>query len=458
MKLVTRLRDYQKEAVRQIYDFRGRCILGDEMGLGKTLQALQWVAKLPRRRPVVIVTPSTAKYVWQSEAHQHFRKDVTVLEGWRPEKVSRVQGDIIVLNYDILGGKRGWLKALLRIDPQIVIFDEFHYLQNPQSARTIAAQRLSHGAASVLGISGTPMTNELVGLWAPLSIIRPDLFPSFLRFAWRYTKPRRTRWGWKYKGAKHKGELRRILLDSCLIRRLKKDVAKELPAKIHKIIPMRVFGKQLREYQRAKNKATFLKWLREKHGEAAANRAKRSFAMARVGYLMRLVADLKIELTIKWIEEWTEAHPGKKLVAMSMHTKVIDRLHKKFPNSVVINGKVRGLRRKEANRKFQTNKRTLYCFGNWKAAGIALTLTAAHNLVALDLPWTEGDLLQGQDRVHRIGQNEKVVIYYLMLLGTIEESVFEILKEKTQVFEAIFDGRKSSRDLDIFEELVKSLD
>jgi SWI/SNF-related matrix-associated actin-dependent regulator 1 of chromatin subfamily A len=456
IKLRTKPRPFQKEGVRAIYDFKGRAILGDEQGLGKTLQALIWISKIPKHRPVIIVCPSTAKYGWQTEAHTHFRgMDIHVLEGRRPKRVNRLPGDICVLNYDILSS---WLPAILKADPQVIIFDEFHYLQSPTSARTIAAGKAAFGAASVVGLSGTPITNELIGLWAPLAIIRPDLFPSMYRFGWRYTKPRKFRGWWKFKGARRKKELRRILLEECLIRRLKKDVAKELPPKTHKIVPLRIFGKALREYRQCANKKTFLNWLRIKYDDGRANRAKRSLAVARVGYLMRLMAELKMDLMAKWIEEWTLANPGKKLVCMTMHTKVINFLHKKFPNSVVINGKVRGIKREEAKRKFQNNTRVTYLFGNWKAAGVALTLTAAHHLVALDLPWTEGDLLQGQDRVHRIGQTKKVIIYYLMLMDTFEEKVFQILKDKTKVFSEIFDGKKASKDFNLLEALIEELD
>lgn len=455
IKLKTKLRSFQKEGVQQIKRFHGRAILGDEQGLGKTLQALLWIKRTPRHRPVVIVTPSTAKYVWQSEAHQHFEgMNIRVLEGRRPKRCMTVPGKIVVINYDIL---KSWLPALLRYDPTTIIFDEFHYLANPSSQRTRASHRLAFGANSVIGLSGTPITNELIGLWAPLQIIKPNLFPDFAKFAWEFTEPFKFRGVWQFKGAQNKRKLRKILRKRVLIRRLKKDVAKELPPKIHTIVPLRIFGSKLAEYKRASHPNKFLGWVRQKFGEHRMRKAKKNIAMARVGYLLRLCAELKLKLMGDWIEEWTLAHPGKKLVCMTMHTKVINYLHERFKDSVVINGKVRGLKREEAKRKFQNNKRILYCFGNWKACGIALTLTAAHNLVCLDLPWTPGDLSQGQDRVHRIGQLKRVTIYYLMLLGTLEEKLFEILREKTGVFEEVFNDDKESSDLNILKELAREL-
>ena len=80
---MTELRPFQTEGVIGIYKFHGRCLLADEQGLGKTLQALYWILKIPKRRPAVIVTPSSVKYAWQAEADLHFGMRLTVLDGVR---------------------------------------------------------------------------------------------------------------------------------------------------------------------------------------------------------------------------------------------------------------------------------------------------------------------------------------------------------------------------------------
>ena len=117
---MTELLPFQKEGVLGIYKFRGRALLADEQGLGKTLQALEWVRRTSKRRPAVIVTPSSVKYSWQAEALLHFNMRTTVLEG-RGKGGRGLSGeDIIILNYDILPD---WLKRLRRIQPQVVIFD-----------------------------------------------------------------------------------------------------------------------------------------------------------------------------------------------------------------------------------------------------------------------------------------------------------------------------------------------
>jgi len=142
-------------------------------------------------------------------------------------------------------------------------------------------------------------------------------------------------------------------------------------------------------------------------------------------------------------------------VALTMHTFVIDQLKERFPSSVVIDGRVVGRKRDETVRKFQSNRRVNLLLGNWKAAGVGITLHAASNAAALDFPWSPGDLLQGEDRIHRIGQKKKVVIHYLTALGTIEEKLVRILRKKSDILDAVLNGEEDAQSFNIFEDLLE---
>lgn len=437
--MITTLRPFQELGVRGIYHFHGRAILADEQGLGKTLQALSWIFRLPKRRPVLIVTPSSIKYAWQAEADLHFRLRATVLEGQGPKRgVRRLQDKIIILNYDIL---HFWLPVLLQNQPEIVIFDEAHYISNHRSRRSRASKIIADGAASVVALTGTPMTNRPIQLWSILNVVRPDLFPSFNKFAWKFCEPKKTPWGWTFPGAENKKELARILRSEVMIRRLKKDVAPEIPKKIHKVIPLRV--KNMKEYYEARD--NFLDWLRSR-SPAKAARAEKAQAMVKVGYLFRLCAELKLKWLVQFLKEFHESNPGEKAVGLTMHTFVIKKLQATFPRSVVVNGQVTGWKRTEAVRKFKTNKKIDWLWGNWKAAGAGLNLQTAHNLICLDLPWTSGDRDQGVDRIHRIGQTKECLIQYPILQGTVEEKWLEVLNEQKKTINAILNGRGGNRE------------
>lgn len=447
---MTELRPFQKEGVRNIYEFRGRALLADDMGLGKTLQALYWILKTPNHRPAIIVTPASVKYNWQAEAHMHLNLSTHVLEGNRPKRITTLPGDIIVLNYDIL---KSWLPALLKAKPKTLIIDEAHFAKNPDAKRTKAVLKLAAKASSVVAISGTPLTNRPIELWPILKAVDPTLFPSREDFAWRFCKPRWTPWGWKYDGACNLSKLNRILQNNCMIRRLKKDVLKELPEKNRAVVSFKL--KSYQEYDKAQE--DFIGWLRGIN-QARANKAARSQALTKVGYLIRLSAKLKLEWTAQWIADFFESHPGEKLVCFTMHTFVIDYLRERFrQRALVINGAVTGKRRQETVFQFQNNRRYDLMLGNWRAAGVGITLTAACHAVALDLPWTPGDLLQGEDRIHRIGQKRAVTVHYLTALGTIEEKQIKILRKKSKVLDAILNGERAEGDLDIFDELIAEL-
>lgn len=446
---MVKLRHYQEKGVQGIYDFAGRCLLADDPGLGKTIMSYAWISRIPKRRPVVIVTPSSLKYQWQDEGLLHFRTRTRVLEGTRP-KVKKLKDEIIIINYDILSH---WLPVLLRRQPQVVILDECQFVSNYKAKRTKAARELAQSAASVIALSGTPMTNKAVQLWSVLNIIRPDIFPSFHNFAWEFTNPRMSHWGWIYKGAKNKSKLYQILTQECMIRRLKKDVAKELPAKTHIMLPMKLSPASAREYAEARD--SFINWLRKK-SPAAAHKAKKAQSLVKVGYLLRLCAKLRFKQTAQFIKEFSEANPGKQIVGLTGHTNIIDRLKDQFPKSAIVDGRVTGMFRTQTIRRFTAGK-TPYFWGNWRAAGTGLNLQTSHHFIALDPPWTPGDLIQGQDRVHRIGQKEKVIVYYLFAMNTIEEEWLRILRERASDLKAILDGNGNLEASDIYGELINKL-
>jgi SWI/SNF-related matrix-associated actin-dependent regulator 1 of chromatin subfamily A len=359
-------------------------------------------------------------------------------------------GPIVILNYDIL---KSWLPALIASKPEILILDEISFCKSRNAQRTKAAIQLSQLPSSVVGLSGTPLTNRPIELWSILQIIRPDIFPDHNAFAWRYCQPKwDARWGWQFNGAANLQELHGILRDECMIRRLKKDVLKELPDKTRQVVSFKLDKSSLNEYNKAKT--NFIGWLRG-ISPGKAFRAAKCQALVKVGYLLRLTAKLKLGLTVQWLTEFLESHPGEKLVCLTMNTFVIDHLAARFPRHVIIDGRVTGIKRVEAVRKFQSHSKVDFLFGNIKAAGLGLTLTAARQGVFLDFPWNPGDLIQGEDRVHRIGQTKDVIIHYLATIGTIEEKLIRILREKAATLDAVLNGQMNSTDLDVFDELLR---
>lgn len=438
----TKLFTYQKEGAQFIRKFKGRAILADQMGLGKTIQALYWCYKMKKARPIVIVCPASLKYNWEREISKHCHMMSTVIEGQKPptRKIIEYHHPFIIINYDILPY---WLDHLKKQDIKGVILDECHYIKNRSTKRYKAVKALCKGKKYLICLSGTPLTNRPAELWPVLNLVRPDIYPSFLKFAFQYCRPRKLRWGWVYDGAINLKELHQTLRSTCMIRRLKKDVLKELPAKARRVITIPLSNPK--EY--AKAERDIIKWLAEKD-LTKAKKAKKAKELAKLGYLKRLAAQLKVEACRKWIDNFLE-QTDEKLVVIGVHHSIIDPLYENYYHkSVIVHGGVTGKKRMEAVDLFQKDPNVRLFFGNIQAAGTGLTLTAASKLVFLELDWIPANHSQAEDRIHRIGQTMPATIYYLISKGTIESHLCEIIRKKQEIIDEVLDG-KSSDELDI---------
>lgn len=181
-----RLFPYQQEGVLQMERWRGRMVLGDDPGLGKTAQALVWLDAHPELRPAVVVCPATIKFVWEREAKawMGITPKVEILKGKNGKSLPKA--DLYIINYDILSG---WIDELKKLNLQVIIGDEIHYIKSPKSIRTKAFKSLCKGVPYVLPLSGTLMLNRPAEGFIPLNIVAPSVFPSFTKYAFRYCLP-----------------------------------------------------------------------------------------------------------------------------------------------------------------------------------------------------------------------------------------------------------------------------
>ncbi len=447
---MTKLYPYQKKAVLQIQKFKGRALLADEMGLGKTLEALWWIKRSPKKRPVIVVCPASLKWVWEAEAMKHIKVRATILNGRTPPKkaISNHQ-QLFIINYEIL---QYWIDWIKNLNPKVLILDECHYIKNRGAKRTKAVKLLAKKIPHIITISGTPLTNRPSELFTTLNLVCPEEFPAFWPYAHRYCKAQLRPWGWEFKGASNIRELHRKLKQLLMIRNLKKDVLRDLPDKTRSIVPLEI--ENPKEYQEAEN--DFITWLTKK-STSKAEKAKRAKKLVQLGYLKRLAAELKMKQVLEWIDDFLEQSSGK-LVIYGIHKKIIKQIYNRYKNiSVVVDGSVTGKKRKIAIRSFQQNKKFRLFIGNIKAAGVGITLTAAHNLVFVELDWVPGNMVQAEDRIHRIGQKNAAMVYYLVARDTIEEKLCKIIQKKQRVLSQVLDGSIKTNRLDVYRALEKSL-
>ncbi len=439
--------NYQKEGVRAIEGFDGRALLADDMGLGKTLQVLWWMRR-NKPSPVVIVCPASLKWNWQNEANKHMNLNTHVIEGrCRGKRNPLRHCRTIIINYDIL---ESWLDHLIEIEPEAIVLDETHYVKNPRAARSKACRELCRNAPQVIAVSGTPLTNKPAELWHTLKLVRPDMFPKFVPFARRYCRYRLTRWGWQYSGAQRLDELHEKLRDQVMIRRRKADVLKDLPPKTLTVTPVQIT--KPREYQQALQ--SFKTWLRQNHNKNI--KSQRAERLVKHGYLLRLAAELKLPTVFNWIDSFLN-ESDEKLIVFGVHHNILKPLHARYHQSVIINSTVTGRKRQLAVDRFQNNRKTRILFGNIQAAGVGLNMTAASNVVFVELPWTPAEVNQAIDRAHRIGQKAHVQATFLVAKGTVEEKLCNLLQSKQVILSATLDGHKGATDLDILRQLEREI-
>jgi len=427
---------FQKDGVAFVEANNGKALIADDMGLGKTIQSIAWIQMHPELTPVLIVCPASLKLNWKKEIEKFTEgRDIEILSGvfpWEPT------GDTLIINYDIL---THWESTLSKTRPQVLIADECHYFKNPSARRTKSIMRLGRRIPHIITLSGTPILNRPIEAFNALKLIAPDLFPSYWKYAHRYCGAKHNGFGWDFSGASHTDELHHLLKSSVMIRRLKTDVLKELPEKIRSFIPIELKNKK--EYESAE--IDFVRFIYQTKGREAAKKIRNTSALSSIEGLKQLAVKGKIDQVIEWIKDFLQIED--KLVVFAIHRHVIDYLMGVFGDiAVKVDGSVSGKKRQEAIDRFQNDAKIKLFIGNIRAAGVGITLTASSTVVFIELPWTPGELIQAEDRVHRIGQRESVNIYYLLAVGTIEERIAGIIDNKRKVLDQVLDGKEPERD------------
>lgn len=452
----TTLFPYQRETVRKFEAFGGRALGALDPGLGKTICTLSYLARNWRETlPVVIVCPAAVKFTWEDEAVKHAGRRVVICESRTPPTDSGFGhgAEIYVINYDIIAY---WVPYFRSLGIQTLVLDECQNLINRTAKRTKAVRRLASNVEHVIALSATPLMNRPSELWVILNILRPDLFPSFSTYAWEYCEPYYGKWGWEYKGATNLDQLHAILTKNLMVRYRKSDVLKDLPSKMRAVVPCELDKAGKAEYRKARD--DFYTWLTQQDPGKLTS-AKRAGAMGKVGYLLRLVARLKLRSVVNWANDFL-ANSDEKLVLFAYHTKMIEALQRRVKaKSVVISGAVTGRARSAAVEQFSKDPRTRLSINQLQAGGVGLNgFTVAATLGFSELWWRPGDFLQAADRLHRIGQVSTVWENWLVARGTIEERLCKVLQEKQSSLSAALDGGDTQHDIDVFDLLLKEVE
>lgn len=477
------LRPFQKAGVAYTLKTR-RTFLADAPGLGKTVQSLA-ALHAAGTFPAVIVCPATLKLNWYREARRWLpNRSVRIIDS----RHANYDADILIINYDLLKVEQQHqdgirvdvpvhhLARLLERNPQAVVFDEFHYTKNHKARRSRACKLLAQNASLRLGLTGTAVMNRPSELISQLDILgRLDDMGGFWHFAERYCRAHRTSFGLDLSGSDNLVELNQKLRSTCYIRREKKDVLKELPAKQRSIVPVSLSNRA--EYERAERDV--VRWIAERAAQEAAfnaeianlndqeqqllrqqraqdaqHRAQMAEHLVRMTTLKQIAARGKLRDTISWIQDFLES--GEKLVVFAHHEEIVDTLAAEF-QAPKITGSVDQWTRQDAVDQFQDDPDCRLIVLNLQAGGVGLTLTASSNVMFVEMGWTPALHEQAEDRCHRIGQEDRVNAWYLVAEETIDEDVYDILEKKREVVDAANIGTSEQMEGSVLKELTGRL-
>ncbi len=427
---------YQQEGYAWLKG-RSYALLADDMGLGKTPQAIAWGSDF---RPNLVVVPAALTFNWVREISEMWRPGDTVILLDGKTDFPRKLPDWTVMSYGMVPH---YLKKIKRAGYKALIIDEAHQVKNMETARTknilelvapIEPDQKDKIIPNRLAVTGTPVLNRPIELFALLVFLGVKRRSDAKEFLTTYTEHKVYKGRMIFTGAKNLPELHRSL-QPFMLRRLKKDVLKQLPPKTN--TPMFVAITNAAEYKEAER--NFLEWLREKSGDEAAMNASKAEIITRMNALRQLAAIGKVGPVCDWLKPCTDGQ-GKTILFSSFLTPLEQIKHCK-PESVVYTGADSSQERQIMVDQFQKESNVCYFLGTVGAAGVGITLTAANRVAFLDLPWTPGGKMQAEDRAHRIGQTRPVEIVNILARGTIDERMLELLNEKEIIIAQAIDGK-----------------
>ena len=428
---------YQEQGIARGLELK-RFLNGDKPGLGKTLQAIATV-HTANAYPCLVICPSTLKENWRREFKKFTGKDKAMIlddsnKRTFPQFYQAGLVNTFITNFESLRkyfvydmtNKEGQKLTLRHIQfkPEIqmfksIIIDESHRVKNGSAQSSKFCMGIANGKEYVMLLSGTPVINKPKDLISQLHIMGrlPD-FGGYKGFVDRYCAG--------MNGSSNLRELNYKLNTSCFFQREKKDVLKDLPAKVRRTVICEIGNRK--EYVDAE--ADLMRYLKEykQASDDKIMKAMRGEVMVRINVLRQISARGKVKEVVEFVNDMLE-QDEKVILFVNLH-EVGNELRKQFPKAVAVTGLDSREQRQSAVDRFQTDPECTLIICSIKAAGVGLTLTASSNVAFVEFPWTYADCEQCEDRAHRIGQKDSVTAYYFLGRNTIDEKIYQIIQTK----------------------------
>lgn len=477
------LREYQKQGFLWLktlkFDGFGG-ILADDMGLGKTLQVIafllsEWEEKfpfeerkhdfavaeeVPNHHFALIVCPASLVYNWKSEMERFAPAlhAVTVTgSATEREEILKNSGreDILITSYELLRRDFEIYRECI-FDCEII--DEAQYIKNHNTKAAKAVKQIRAGFKTAL--TGTPIENRLSELWSIFDYLMPGFLYTYKRFREEVEVPIVVK--------KEEDAIRYLqkMIRPFVLRRLKKDVLKDLPEKLEEAVFAKLEGEQEKLYHAHVQRIKIM-LDRQSEEEFATQKIQ---ILAELTKLRQLCCDpaliyenfheesAKMVMCLDLIKNAVDG--GHKILLFSQFTSMLSRIQEELKKEGIefysLTGATSKERRAELVEKFQKGEVPVFCI-SLKAGGTGLNLTAADIVIHYDPWWNVAVQNQATDRAHRIGQKNPVTVYKLIAKNTIEENILKLQEKKSELAEQLL-GNEGFEDVKFTrEEILKLL-
>ena len=418
------LYDFQFDGVKFGVEHHCRFLLADEMGVGKTIQAISLCYLYREDWPVLIVCPGSMKYLWKGEIQTWLGfKDyrINILNSSK-QKISE-EAYFYIISYDLVSHI---LKKLKKMKFNFVILDEAHCIKNRDTIRAKNILPIAIRAKRLILMTGTPLLAKPLEGYPLLYALRPDLFPYFKQYAYRYCDPQPTPFGISWSGTSNTKELH-WLLSTLMVRRLKKEVLNKLPPKRRQKVEIKTDEEILEKIKETRIK------IKGRNGTLQA---------------YTLTSTAKKDGVCEYVHDIL-SDSEEKIIVFAYHHEMMnsleDLLHKDKIDYIRIDGSTKQDKRYEYVKYFQEKKECRVAIVSIIAGSTGITLNKAHIVIFAELTWTPSIMIQAEDRAHRIGQKSNFVdIKYLYGPGTLDDFILDKLQKKLVIVSTTIDDKREN--------------
>ncbi|MBW2010375.1 MAG: DEAD/DEAH box helicase [Deltaproteobacteria bacterium] len=431
----------------------GAC-LADDMGLGKTVQALALMLARASEGPALVVAPTSVCSNWMDEAKRFAPTLNALLFGGsnRKEMIKNLKGfDLLVVSYTLLQQE---VKLLTEVNWHTVVLDEAQAIKNITTRRSRAAMELNGDFRIIT--TGTPIENNLTEFWTLFNFVNPGLLGPLKRFNERFVLPIE-----RDNSADARRRLKKMI-SPFILRRIKSQVLDDLPPRTDVILEVEMGREEKAFYEALRQEA--VKKLEDdetppgrKHFKILAEIMKLRRACCHPSLVMPEcgLSGAKLDLFGNLVTELREN--GHKALVFSQFVGHLNILRQYLEDQKIdyryIDGSTPAKERKKQVDRFQAGEGDIFLI-SLKAGGLGLNLTAASYVIHMDPWWNPAVEDQASDRAYRIGQQQPVTVYRLVMRGAIEEKIVRLHAKKRDLADSLLAGTDMSGKISA-EELLE---